>query len=190
MDKPLFRIDFNKWQLLKDPESGLPKEPVPQANFDHFEYWSDEFNRPVRQVICKDTFGQYADYLDLDTVILHRRVSLLLGNSPYDDEIDKVQYEELWQQVFLKHRFQKFIDYNVLHPFQTKALCYYCYKKKFLIKKAATFYKVNFTTLALEETILSQGDIDNARKISEYEYCYHIVNILVKEFNLNIIDVK
>ncbi|MEO0527164.1 MAG: hypothetical protein AAFZ89_08055, partial [Bacteroidota bacterium] len=75
MNEHLFKIDFNTWSLPKNPESGLLTEPVATEEFDSFEYWSDQFNKPVRQIICKDNSRNYADYLDLDTATLKRQVS-------------------------------------------------------------------------------------------------------------------
>ncbi len=110
MDKtrePLFKIDFNNWGLPKNPETGLPTEPVPSENFYKYEYWSDVFNQPIRQIIPKNGSPLYADYLNLDSITLHRKVSSLLGDSAYDDEISKSEYETLCQTVLLRYHYQK-----------------------------------------------------------------------------------
>ena len=186
MNNPIFSIDFNNWQLLKKPESGVLEDPVAAEDFNHFKYWSNEFNQPVRQIICNNSFSNYADFLDLDTVVLHRRVSLLIGSSPYDDEINKNQYEELCQLVLLKHRFKKLINYDILIPFQTLTLDYYGWNGKFVIRKTKKLYEINFTTLKLEETNLSQEEGVNLKRISEYKFYYGIFNVLIEYFNLNI----
>lgn len=186
MNRPIFNIDFNTWKLLKNPESGVLEEPVPKKEFDHFEYWSDAFNQPVRQIISKNNSSHYADYLDLETATLSRRVSSLLGWSPYDNEIDKNQYEELCQLVLLKHRFKKLVNLDILIPFQTITLRFYDWDARLLIGKTKKLYGFNFKKLMLEETNVSKEEMVNAKSISEYEYYYGIFNILIKSFDLNI----
>lgn len=186
IDEPLFKINFNKWGLLKNPETGLLFEPVSIEEFDRFEYWRDQFNNPVRQIICKNKPSLYADYLNLNTATLQRVVKSTLGWNAYDDEISKEQYEELCQTVLLKDRFKKLIDYDVLIPFQTLALTYFVWNERFFAGKTTYIYEVNFGKLKLEKTNLSQEDIVSLKRISEYEFFYGIFNILIEKFGLKL----
>ncbi|WP_430965293.1 hypothetical protein [Spongiimicrobium sp. 2-473A-2-J] len=182
ISEPLFKIDYNKWDLLKNPETGLLIEPVPIEDFDRFEYWSDELNRPVRQIISKKKRRLYADYLNLNTASLYRRVSSLLGVSPYDDEISKEKYEELCQIALLKHNYQKQINYEILIPFQSLALTFLKYKEKTLIRKANTLYEVNCEKQRVEKTsLISENIIDKAKGISEYEFYYSVIQTMIEK---------
>lgn len=186
IDEPLFKINYNKWGLLKEPETGFLFEPVPIEEFDRFEYWSDQFNKPVRQVICKNKPCHYADYLNLNTATLQRAVKSTLGWSANDDEISKLEYEELCQTVLLKNRFKKLINYDVLIPFQTLALTYYVWNERFLVGKTKYIYEINFRKLRLEKTNLSQENIVSFKRISEYKFYYGIFNVLIENFGLKL----
>ena len=186
IDTPLFKINYSTWGLLKNPETGLLFEPVPIEEFDRFEYWRDQFNTPVRQVICKNKPCYYADYLNLNTATLQRSVKSTLGWSAYDDEISKEQYEALCQMVLLKDRFKKLINADVLIPFQTLALTYFAWKEQFFIGKTISTYEINFGKLKLEKTNLSQEDIAGFKRISEYDFYYGIFTILIKKFALKL----
>ena len=186
IDEPLFKINFNKWGLLKDPETGLLVEPVSIEDFDRFEYWKDQFNTPVRQVICKNKPCYYADYLNLNTATLQRAVKSTLGWSAYDDEISKEQYEELCQTVLLKDRFKKLINCDVLIPFQSLALTYFIWNERFFVGKTISIYEVNFGKLKLEKTNLSQENIVSLKKVREYEFYYGVFNVLIENFDLKL----
>lgn len=71
-------------------------------------------------------------------------------------------------------------------PFQTLTLDYYGWNGKFVIRKTKKLYEINFTTLKLEETNLSQEEMINSKRISEYEFYYGIFNVLIEYLNLNI----
>lgn len=179
--KPLFKIDFNTWRLPKNPETGLPIEPVPSENFNKYEYWSDTFNQPIRQVIPKNGRPLYADYLNLDTITLRRKVSSLLGVSAYDDEISKDEYEALCQTALLRHHYQKQINYEALLPFQTLALTFLRFQEKVLILKTQQLYTVNYKEKKLERISLNPRDIlDKSEKISEHEFYYAIIKELIE----------
>ena len=182
VDEPIFKINYNKWSLLKDPETGLFINPVPSDEFDRFEYWSDEFNQPVRQIICKNKRCYYADYLDLNTATLKREVNSTLGVSAYDDEISKEQYEELCQLVLLKKNFRNHINYQILLPFQSLALSFLKYKEKMLIRKSKVVYVVNCKKQRVEKKSLLSGNIiAKAKEINEYEFYYSVIQILIKK---------
>ena len=184
--EPLFKINYNDWGLLKNPETGMLFDPVLIQEFDRFEYWSDQFNKPVRQVICKNKPCNYADYLNLNTAALQRSVNSTLGWSAYDDDISKEQYEELCQKVLLEDRFKKLINYDILMPFQTIALTYFVWNNRFFIGKNTYIYEINFGKLKLEKTDLSKKNIVSLKRISEYEFFYGIFNVLIKNFGLKL----
>ncbi|WP_350287297.1 hypothetical protein [uncultured Croceitalea sp.] len=182
LNEPIFNIDYNSWRLLKNPETGLLIEPVPIEDFDKFEYWSDEFNQPVRQVISINDRPSYADYLDVKTGLLHRRVALLLGCSAYDDEISKEQYEELCQTVLLKHHYQKQINYELLLPYQSLALSFFEFEGRLLINKVHSLFELNCEKQMVEKTILSLDDmISKAKKLSEHEFYHAAIRVLIEK---------
>lgn len=182
LDEPFFNIDYSSWKLLKNPETGLLIEPVPIEDFDRFDYWSDEFNQPVRQVISKKERPLYADYLNVKTASLYRRVASLLGCSAYDDEISKEQYEELCQTVLLKHNYQEQINDEILLPYQSLALTFFKFDGKLLISKAHLLYEVNCEKQMVEKTILSLNHISaKAKKLSEYEFYHSVIKVLIEK---------
>lgn len=181
LNEPLFNIDYNSWRLLKNPETGSLIEPVSPEDFDKFEYWRDAFNQPVRQVISKKDRSLYADYLDVTTGLLHRRVASLIGCSPYDDEISKEQYEELCQIVLLKHHYQKQINHEILLPYQSQALSFFEFEGKLFISKVHSVYTVNYEKQMVDKTNLSLHDVvTKAKKISEYEFHHAVVQALIE----------
>lgn len=189
INKPLFKIDFNKWKLLKNPETGLLIDPVPMDDFDKFQYWSNLFKEPIRQIICKKEASLYADYLNLDSATLYRRASLTLGFSAYDDEITKEEYEELCQTALLKHHYNKHINYEILLPFQTLALTFLRFQEKVLILKLKELYKVNTQKRLLEKTSLFSEDIlAQCEKISEHEFYYYIIQELIKKDGMEFLN--
>ena len=188
LEKPLFKIDFTKWRLPKNPETGLPIEPVPEKDFDKFEYWSDELNRPVRQVIPKKGSPLYADRLSLKTATLYRGVCSL-GISAYDDEITKEVYEELCQTELLKYHYHKQINYEVLLPFQRLALDFLKLAEQPYILKTSNLYTVNVQKRILEMVTSNTKDIINqAEKVSEFEFYYLTIKELIKKHGAGFLD--
>lgn len=180
--EPLFNIDFTKWMLLKNPKTGAFIDPVSSDDFETYRYWRNQFGTPIRQIICKKTAPLYADYLHLDTATLQRKVSSMLGFSPYDDEINKEAYEILCQTVLLKHHYTKQINYEVLLPFQTLALTFLRFQEKVVIRKLQELYEVNLKTKTLEKTTLATEIVlEQFHEISEYDFYYVVIQELIQK---------
>ena len=179
MSEYLFKIDFNQWKLLKDAETGELKDPVAPENFDRYEYWDDKGHRPVRQIITKNGRDHYADYLNIETGKLERRVASVLGWSPYDDEISKEAYEELCQTALLEHHYHRNINDRILVPYQRLALSYYQSGKLLFIKHVRLLYPVNIEKKQLEKRRwFKEKILSRATQLSEYEFYYAVIREL------------
>ncbi len=177
----LFEIDFDQWALLKDSETGLLKDPVPAEEFEVFEYWCDEYHKPVRQVIPKDGDAYYADFLNLRTCKLERRVSLTLGWSAYDDEISKEKYEELCQVALLKYHYNKHVDSSALVPHHRLNLGFWRLKDELIIYMTREAYHVNCEEKKVKKFRQFNTDmLNSATRISEYEFYHSIIRRLLK----------
>ena len=176
----LFKIDFEKWTLLKDAETGELKEPVSIGNFERFEYWDDKDHQPVRQVIQKDGYSHYADYLNVKTRKLERRVSSLLGVSPYDDEINKEEYEELCQVALLEYHYNRLVNYKALLPYQRMALSYLKCQDSILIQKTKSLYAVDCSEKRVMKIRKSKELIESSVVINEYEFYHLVIQKLLK----------
>ncbi len=186
----LFEIDFNKWNLLKHPETGELKDPVSLDNFEGFEYWDDKSHRPVRQIMVKNGMSNYADYLDTETGELDRRPSSLLGVSPYDDEISKEEYEELCQTVMLEYHYKRLINDETLMPFQRLGLEYLKSQGLILILKHKTLFAVDHRDRKVIHIGWDKDLIKSSVKISEYEYYYSVINNIIRiNGNISIYDI-
>ena len=167
----------------------MPVEPVPEKDFDRFEYWSDELNRPVRQVISKNGVRMYADRLSLKTATLYRGVCSL-GISAYDDEITKEVYEELCQTELLKYHYDKQINNEALQPFQTAALDFIRLADKPYILKANNLYAVNVQKRRLEMVASDvKNSANNPEKISAYEFYYLTIQELLKKHGVDFLNI-
>lgn len=177
----IFKIDFNKWKLLRDSETGLLKDPVPEENFEKFEYWCDKNHKPVRQIIPKEGNANYADFLNLSTCKLERKVSLTLGWRAYDDEISKEEYEELCQVALLEYHYNNHIDNTTLIPYQRLGLHFWIFKDKIIIKKAKKIYYVNCEKKKVEKLLqFNEEMLSTAIKITEYEFYNSVIRKLLR----------
>ena len=186
----LFKIDFEKWTLLKDAETGQLKEPVSIGDFDRFEYWDDKNHQPVRQIIQKDGYSHYADYLNLKTGKLERRVSSLLGVSSYDDEIDQEEYEELCQVALLEYHYNLLINYKALLPYHRMALSYLKTQDSVLIQKTKSLYAVDYSEKRLIKTSKGKELVKSSVEIGEYEFYHFVIQKLLKIHGNFLVDLN
>ena len=178
----IFNIDYDNWKLLKHHETGELVDPVPLNEFDKYEYWDDKQHNPVRQIIPKVGEPLYADYLNVKTGQLERKVSSLLGWSAYDDEISKEQYEELCQTTLLDYHYRKHIDYTAILPFQRIGLVYFKFQDEVFIKKGKEIFSVNYEEKKLVNSSEPIEDfINSSITISENEYYTEVIQKLMEK---------
>lgn len=183
-----FNIDYNKWKLLKNPETGKLEDPITLDEFERYDYWDDKQHNPVRQIIPKIGQPIYADYLNVKTGKLERKVASLLGWSAYDDEISKEQYEELCQTTLLDYHYRKHIDYTAILPFQRIGLVFFKYQDEVFIKKGKEIFSVNYE----EKKIVNFSEqikhfVNSSMTISEKEFYSVVIQKLIERYD-NIIS--